>query len=78
MKQAKGLNTLTEGNSGYVSEILTEGGMRRRLFDIGLIPGTRVVCLQRALFGDPTAFLIRGAVIALREEDSKDILIKPL
>ena len=78
MKRTRGLNTLAEGNSGYVSEILTKGGMRRRLFDIGLIPGTRVVCLQRALFGDPTAFLIRGAVIALREEDSKDILIKPL
>lgn len=78
MKRARGLNTLAEGNSGYVSEILTKGGMRRRLFDIGLIPGTRVVCLQRALFGDPTAFLIRGAVIALREEDSKNILIQTL
>ncbi len=76
MKQTRGLNTLTEGSSGYVSEIRTTGSMRRRLFDIGLIPGTKVFCLQRSLFGDPVAFLIRGAVIALREEDTKDILIQ--
>ena len=76
MKQTRGLNTLAEGSSGYVSEIRSSGSMRRRLFDIGLIPGTKVFCLQRSLFGDPVAFFIRGAVIALREEDTKDILIQ--
>ncbi len=51
--------------------------MRRRLNDIGLIPGTRVECLGRSPGGDPSAYLIRGAVIALRRSDSQNILIAP-
>ncbi len=46
------------------------GMIRRRLLDLGMIPGTRVECLQKSPAGDPAAYLIRGAVIALRCEDS--------
>jgi Fe2+ transport system protein A len=51
--------------------------MRRRLLDIGLIENTCVECLGRSPCGDPAAYLIRGAVIALRSEDCRDILICP-
>ena len=51
------------------------GGMRRRLQDLGLVAGTRVTCLQRASSGDPTAYRIRGAVIALRADDTAHIEI---
>jgi ferrous iron transport protein A len=50
--------------------------MRRRLLDIGLIEDTDVECVGRSPSGDPTAFLIRGAVIAIRSEDCKNILIR--
>jgi ferrous iron transport protein A len=49
--------------------------MRRRLQDIGLISGTQVSCVLRAPAGDPTAYAIRGAVIALRREDAAHVLI---
>ncbi|MFQ7025812.1 MAG: FeoA family protein [Acutalibacteraceae bacterium] len=49
--------------------------MRRRLQDIGLIEGTKVECIQKSPSGDPIAFLIRGAVIALRTEDSSSVLM---
>lgn len=71
------LNTLKEGQSARVESIVARGSMRRRLQDIGLISGTRVTCLGRSPFGDPSAFLIRGAAIALREEDSRNILVLP-
>lgn len=51
------------------------GTMRRRLSDLGLITGTEIECVQRSPFGDPMAYLIRGAVIALRACDSKKIYI---
>ncbi len=70
------LNTLREGQSGCVTDIRSVGTMRRRLQDIGLIEGTRVECLQRSPCGDPIAFWIRGAAIALRNEDSGDILVR--
>lgn len=56
-------------------ELRSTGSMRRRLLDIGLINNTRVECLGRSPGGDPSAFLIRGAVIAIRSEDLKDILV---
>ncbi len=43
---------------------------RRRLFDLGLVPGTVVEAYFRSPSGDPTAYCIRGAVIALRHDQA--------
>ena len=53
------------------------GGMRRRVQDLGLVPGTRVTCVRRALSGDPIAYRIRGAVVALRKCDAAQIEVQP-
>lgn len=50
--------------------------MRRRLLDLGLIAHTEVMCLGRSPLGDPSAYLIRGAVIAIRTKDSQNIIIE--
>ena len=70
------LNTIPEGGKVRVSRLLSSGSMRRRLLDIGLIEGTDVECLQRSPAGDPVAYLIRGAVLALRAEDASQILVE--
>ena len=67
------LNTLRVGQSARVSHIEAEPAMRRRLLDIGLIPGTRVVCTAVSPAGDPAAYLIRCAVIALRARDAAGV-----
>ena len=72
------LSRLSPGDTATVAGLNTIGDMRRRLQDIGLIEGTTVRCLQRSPLGDPTAFLIRGAVIALRAMDSAGVLIQQL
>ncbi len=69
------LNELRPGQHAVVSALRTTGSMRRRLLDMGLVENTDVECLGRSPGGDPSAFLIRGAVIAIRSEDCKDILI---
>ena len=69
------LNDLRPGQHAVVSALRTTGSMRRRLLDMGLVENTDVECLGRSPGGDPSAFLIRGAVIAIRSEDCKDILI---
>ena len=66
------LNSLRVGQSARVSHIEAEPAMRRRLLDIGLIPGTRVTCTAA---GDPAAYLIRGAVIALRGRDAGGVYL---
>jgi ferrous iron transport protein A len=69
------LSSLSEGAKATVERLLNTGPIRRRLLDIGLVEGTGVQCLQKSPSGDPTAYLIRGAVIALRAEDAQNILI---
>ena len=63
------------GQQARVKKILTTGSMRRRLHDIGLINNTCVECVGLSPLGDPAAYLIRGAVIAIRREDSKNIIM---
>jgi len=70
------LSELEQGCSALVSDINADGGMCRRLQDLGLIKGTEVSCIQKSPLGDPVAFLIRGAVIALRCEDSSCVLVE--
>lgn len=69
------LTDLREGQQGKVTNILASGAMRRRLLDLGVIEGTNIICVQKSPAGDPIAFLIRGATIALRSEDSSDIIV---
>lgn len=69
------LSSLKVGQIATVKKLHSTGSMRRRLQDIGLIEGTRVECLQKSPAGDPIAFLIRGAVIALRNEDSGNVMM---
>ncbi len=70
------LNCLSPRESGIVTRLLTVGAMRRRFLDVGLIEGTRVECIGRSPMGDPSAYLIRGAVIAIRAVDCKGIRIR--
>lgn len=70
------LADMLPGDTATVKEITTEGDMRRRLLDIGLTPGTRVECIGKSPGGDPKAFLIRSAVIAIRNEDCSGIRLE--
>lgn len=72
------LNELKPGEAGRVVEVLSSGDMRRRLQDLGMIPGTKVECLSTSPLGDPKAYQIRGAIIAIRSMDSKGIKVNKL
>ncbi|MEW6572466.1 MAG: FeoA family protein [Bacillota bacterium] len=69
------LNTLPVGSFALVAKISAEGMTRRRLLDLGLVPGTRVEVVRRSPLGDPIAYNIRGALIALRKEESSQVMV---
>lgn len=72
------LHRLPVGCRGRVREIKIGGAARRRMLDLGLTFGAEVAALQQSPSGDPTAYFIRGAVIALRSQDASQILIAPV
>ena len=72
------LNSLPLGKKCKVKKLISDGLLRRRLLDLGLIDNTVVKSLQKSPSGDPIAYLIRGTVIALRTEVSSMILVEVL
>ena len=65
------LNTI-----GIIDELNCGGNIRRRLLDLGLVKGTKIMPVFKSPSGDPTAYEIRKTLIALRKEDSCLINLK--
>lgn len=70
------LNDIAVGERACVISQDTSGSIRRRLLEIGLVDGTEIECVGKSPSGDPRAYLIRGAVIALRAEDCGKIAVE--
>ncbi|MEZ5332537.1 MAG: iron dependent repressor, metal binding and dimerization domain protein [Thermoanaerobaculia bacterium] len=72
------LSDLAMGESARVIALspALRGPERRRLLDLGLVPGTRVEAELRSPSGDPTGYLVRGAVIALRREQADKVHVE--
>jgi DtxR family Mn-dependent transcriptional regulator len=72
--------TLAEVEGGEVVRVIgihpgLQGPQRRRLLDLGLVPGTLVESELESASGDPVAYRIRGALIALREDQARWIQV---
>lgn len=72
------LSSLAQGESAniiYLSPVLA-GSERRRILDLGLVPGTIIRREFDSMMGTPTAYRIRGATIALRREQADRIFVE--
>jgi Fe2+ transport system protein FeoA len=69
------LADLPVGQAGVVVALDLHGAERRRLLDLGLVPGTVVVAEMRSPLGDPVAYRVRGASVALRQDQARKIQI---
>lgn len=73
--------TLADIGPGEWGEVIhlspaCQGVQRRRLLDLGVVPGTRITGELAAASGDPTAYRIRGALVALRREQQRWVRIR--
>ena len=69
---------LSEVKPGQVVEVVRIAGQssfRRRLMELGLVPGTRVELLRVAPLGDPVELLLRGASISIRKAEAAVIVV---
>ena len=69
------LDQLPIGKKAYVSKLVSDGATRRRMMDLGIIDGTEIEPLYKSPSGNPIAYAVRGAVIALRSDISGRILV---
>lgn len=68
------LKSLSPGSCGVISSVSNKSPqVKRRLIDMGLTPGTKILLKKVAPFGDPLQVSIRGYELSLRKEDAEQI-----
>ncbi|MCR4403546.1 MAG: ferrous iron transport protein A [Firmicutes bacterium] len=64
------------GTTCRVTSLSATGFCRRRLLDVGLVPGACVTPVRRSPAGDPTAYSVKGSLIALREREAGQVRVE--
>ena len=66
-------------NEEYVVvKILSAEDIKQRIYDLGLIENTIIKAVYKSPFNDPVAYLVRGSIIAIRNKDANDIIVRRL
>lgn len=72
----RALSDLKPGKTGIVTEINTTGALKRRLVDMGITPGVKIMIRKVAPLGDPIEINLRGYELTLRKTEARNILIE--
>jgi ferrous iron transport protein A len=72
------LSEIRTGQVVQVVRIAGQSSFRRRLMELGLVPGTRVELLRVAPLGDPVELLVRGASLSIRKAEAGVIEVTQL
>ena len=70
------LDNLPLNKDGYIIDLKSQGALRRRMLDLGLIKNTLIKPVFISPSGDPTAYEVRGSIIAIRKKDAELVKIK--
>ena len=70
------LSDLPLNKKGIIKSLNCNTSIKRRLLDLGLVPGTTITPVFTSPFGEPTAFEFRNTIISIRIEDSSLIELK--
>ena len=66
------------GQKVRVKKVISNSSIKRRLLDIGLTPGTINERVLKNVSGNLSAYMIRGALIAIRNEDASEIVVEAI
>jgi len=72
------LDQVPIGKSCKVVKIGGEGKIRRRIFDMGITPGTEIFLRKKATFGDPLETTLRGYELTIRKNEAIFVEVEPL
>jgi len=70
------LDQLKPGQSAVITAISGTGPLAQRLMALGLLEGTAVAMLRRALGGDPLEIDVMGYALSLRQSEARQITVK--
>ena len=70
------LSNLRVGEFGKVVFVDKDANLYQRFIDLGIVANTKIECVLQSAFGKIKAYFIRGALIAIRDEDASYIHIE--
>ncbi len=70
------LSQIDTGETARVVWVAGTAGMAARLADLGFVPDEEVSCVLKGRPGGMKAYLVRSAVIGLREQNSREIFVR--
>lgn len=76
MENIKPLSALKPQNQGKIKSISNTGNLKRRLLDMGIVPGSLVEVVKVAPLGDPIDVKVKGYHLSLRKEEAGEILVE--
>ena len=71
------LRDLKEGDRAVIDAVLGVGAFKRRLLEMGFLPGTQVFIKKYAPLRDPIEFVLKGYHVSLRREEAQKIIVRP-
>lgn len=72
------LSHIKQGEQGRIVWVASEAHMQQRLTDLGFIADEILSCVLQSHRGGMSAYLVQGAVIALRQENANEIFVEEL
>ena len=76
MKEEKCLSALKPKDRAKVKKVLGEGNLKRKLLDMGIIPGVLLEVVKLAPLGDPIEIKIKGYNLSLRKDAASQISVE--
>lgn len=66
----KTLDTFEIGETGIVKNVVADGRIKRRIFDMGITNGAEIFLRKKAPLGDPIEVTVRGYELTLRKSEA--------
>ncbi len=70
------LDKVAKGKNVKVFKVTSTGALRRRIMDMGVVPGVEIAIKGKAFLGDPIHVVLRGYSLSLRKEEAAGILVE--
>lgn len=74
--KTRNLKDLVPGDRAKIVKLNGEGQIRRRIMDMGLVPGEEIEMERYAPLGDPVEIKLKGFHLSLRNDEAENIVIE--
>lgn len=70
------LSKLKKGQRAIIVHVGGRGAVKRRMMDMGVVPGSEISVVRVAPFGDPIEFNVKGYSLSLRKSEAANIVVE--